>query len=596
MKKQIKSRLMDFSLVLMLQIILTLPFYSATAYGLSITDIKITQVTASSATIKWNTDAASSGKVKYGSTSALGYTQRHDNFMQTHTLTLTNGLNSETKYYFIVEATDANSVTIVSNNSDNFYTFITLDITPPQQVSPLTLISAGTDYIAVSWSPVSAPDFNHYAVYVNRKWVANTTSTKFNATGLASATSFNLKVAAVDNSNNEGAQSDSLIASTIVQDSEVPIITNANTIPITDTSSKVVWETSEDSSSTVFYGINKTNLVKTATGLSKNHSVTLDALVKNTKYSFAANSCDSANNCINSSGEFIAGKDDTPPFINLTIPRYYNREVIDLAGSTEPYSTLKVFVNNMNAPFKSFTSDELASGRFSITQIRLEKDNQIKIEVIDKANNPNEKTFEITVDTIKPIITLNKLPNITTNSTIKISGTVNEPVIVKVFLDANVNYSKVPAKITGLNTTYIGKNSVEMEWKESTDKDFSHYAVYRDNVPIAIIKPANFNLFVDALADTGKKYTYRVSAVNTFGKEGAKSDALTVTALTGGSVLGLNYPAIDPLEDFRKPSMEVNATNSFSFQLKLTKGDGDYKIKLIFEDIAGNDVVFERTA
>ena len=73
---------------------------------------------------------------------------------------------------------------------------------------------------------------------------------------------------------------------------------------------------------------------------------------------------DSANNCINSSGEFIAGKDDTPPFINLTIPRYYNREVIDLAGSTEPYSTLKVFVNNMNAPFKSFTSDELASEDF----------------------------------------------------------------------------------------------------------------------------------------------------------------------------------------------------------------------------------------
>ena len=54
--------------------------------------------------------------------------------------------------------------------------------------------------------------------------------------------------------------------------------------------------------------------------------------------------------------------------------------------------------------------------------------------------------------------------------------------------DANVNYSKVPAKITGLNTIHRQKFA-EMEWKESTDKDFSHYAVYRDNVPIAITKP-----------------------------------------------------------------------------------------------------------
>ncbi|MBI2130128.1 hypothetical protein HYU07_07935, partial [Candidatus Woesearchaeota archaeon] len=313
--------------------------------------------------------------------------------------------------------------------------------------------------------------------------------------------------------------------------------------------------------------------------------------LKNTRYVFVAQSCDKANNCANSSNQsFLAGRDIKPPFINLSIPRFINRRTLDIRGSTEPFSSVTLFVNNLNAPKRSLSQNEVgSSGRFVFSQMQLEQNNVIKIVMVDKAGNKNEKTFEVGVDTEIPVVQLNEIPSLTSKTNLTISGNVNKPVIIKVFLESKINQSQVtnpPAKITGLNATKVGQNSVELHWNESKDKDFSHYAIYRDGV---------LNLFIDALVDSGKTYVYEVSAIDIFANEGPKSEPITVATLRNGQILNLNPPQVDILEDFRKPLMIVNVSSPFNFGVKLNKGDGDYNVKLIFEDKADNNVIIEKS-
>ncbi len=597
MKNKQFQKIKDFITILIIQLVLTIPFYTANVYGLTISNVQVTKVTASSATIEWDTDNISNGKVRYGNTTVLGFTQRHDNFVQNHTLIVFNGIESETNYFFVVESTDLASNTVVDNNSNNFYTFTTLDITPPHKVTGLMVISVTSTSIFLSWDNVNATDLSHYVVFRNKAPIANTTTNSFNDTNLSSDTEFNYKVSAVDNSNNEDPQSDTVIASTSAIDSIAPIITNIDALPITDTTARVTWLTNENATTIVLYGINKTDKIKSSTDLETNHTIVIDGLVKNVKHIFVVKSCDKSSNCANSSAQsFIAGRDTTAPFANFSIPRYINRRVIDIVGSTEPFSSVTLFVNNLNIPKRSLSSKEVGgSGKFIFSQIQLQQDNVIKIRIVDKSGNKNEKTFDVSIDTEGPIVQLNEIPSITSKTNLTISGTVNEPVTIKVFVDTNVNETAVPSKITGLNATKVEQNSIRLEWNELKDKDFSHYVVYREDAsPIAITKPADFNLFIDALVDSGKSYTYQVSAVNIFANEGPKSESITVTTLQGGAILNLKYSPVDIFEDFRKPLIVTNASASFNFGINLNKGDGEYQLKLIFDDRAGNSVLIEK--
>ncbi len=593
-----KKKIMDFMAVFLIQLVLTLPFYIADANALTVSNVKVTKIASNSATVEWDTDASSNSKVNYGKTDALGFNQKQDDFLQKHSVTVFNGINSETTYYFSVQSTDSNGVTQVNNNSDKFYTFRTADITPPSQVTGLKILSATSNSIFISWTNLTAvPDLHHYTVYRDRVAMANSTTNSFNDTSLQPGKSYNYKVSAVDTSGNEGIQSDTLIAATGSFDSTAPEVSNIDITTPSDATARIKWFTNENSTSTVLYGINLTDKIKSSNDLQTNHSVLIDGLLKGTVYTFSVKSCDSSNNCASSKNQtFNAGTDTTPPFINVSIPRYINRRVIDVTGTTEPFSSVALYANDMNIPKRSLSGSEIgSSGKFSFAQIQLDQNNIIKLSISDKAGNKNEKIFEVGVDIEEPAVQLNNVTSITSKLNVTISGTVSKPVTVKVFVDKNVNDSAIPDKVRNLNSTKIGQNSIEFHWDESKDSKFSYYIVYRDDVGvIAVTKPSNYNLYIDALVDSGKTYTYEVSQVNIYGKEGQKSEPVAATTLAGGSVSNAKPDAIDVSDTSSSPSLVLNASNNFEFGVKLDKGDSIYRIRMIFEDKAQNSVVIEK--
>ncbi|MEK6837202.1 MAG: fibronectin type III domain-containing protein, partial [Nanoarchaeota archaeon] len=276
--------------IFLIQLVLTLPFYTASAYALTISNVRVAGVSSTSAKIQWDTDIRSNGRVRYGKTAAIGFTERHENFVTNHTLTLINGMDSDTAYFFAVESTDAAGITSIDNNSNNFYTFKTTDIRPPPQVTGLAVDSVTTSSISLSWTSVSITDFSHYLIYRNNAKIANSTANRFDDTGLSTNTEYSYKVSAVDISGNEGPQSDTVIGSTLGVDSSIPIISNVDALPLTDTTARITWLTNENATTTVLYGINKTDKAKSSSDLEVNHTIVIDGLAKNSRILFTVKS------------------------------------------------------------------------------------------------------------------------------------------------------------------------------------------------------------------------------------------------------------------------------------------------------------------
>jgi peroxiredoxin len=87
-----------------------------------ISEVKVLNITDSSATITWQTDTPATSQVEYGTTNAYGSTTPTDNELTTsHSIDLT-GLKPSTKYYFGIKSQGASG----SETASEAQTFITL--------------------------------------------------------------------------------------------------------------------------------------------------------------------------------------------------------------------------------------------------------------------------------------------------------------------------------------------------------------------------------------------------------------------------------------------------------------------------------------
>ncbi|MBI2208229.1 hypothetical protein HYU50_01935 [Candidatus Woesearchaeota archaeon] len=584
-----KRTLIRFIALLLLELIILYPVEFV--YALSISNVQITDVSSNSARVKWFTDEVADGKVKYGPTKDLGFTSRHTTFIFEHNQLL-QGLDSEKTYFLDIESSNINGDIAVDNNSGQFYSFTTKDITPPAKVEGLTVTGRTKNSIAIAWQASNAQDLSHYNIFRNNVRVANATDTIFTDTNLSPGSAFSYKVSAIDLSGNEGAQSDTVIGSTEALDLSSPVISEVDIAEIRDTTAIIIWLTNKNSTSIVFFGtgqnLDRKEEIKEQV---KNHSVTIGSLEKGISYSFVVSSCDEDNNCANSSiSRFEAGLGAKAPSLNATIPMFVNKKEIDIIGSTEPFSSVKLFVNDLNFPVRALDSKETPTGAFEFQNVQLQKENVIKILVADKAGNKNESTFRVSVDTESPVVIIDQVPGITSKKNLTIVGTVDEPVSMNFYL--RFGSKEKPEKITGLSGA-AKNNSIKLEWDETKNEEFSHYIIYRKDIgPIAITDSKSYNSYTDLLVNKGQEYTYWVTAVDKFGKESDKSDVVMVKVIDGRN----DIPKPKPIEILiiEKPELSISVNNTFSESLKIEK-DGEYTLTIEVLDRANNRVVIERT-
>jgi len=125
--------------------------------------------------------------------------------------------------------------------------------------------------------------------------------------------------------------------------------------------------------------------------------------------------------------------------------------------------------------------------------------------------------------------------------------------------DADVGYviitkdNEPPSKVTGLTVTDAKDGKLGLSWNEATDNvGVGHYLIHRDGAFLTTVTGVSYQ---NSGLTNGQSYTYEVSAVDTSGNEGNKSDSVSGTPTasdTGGSVI----PSLGPIN--KAPVADAN--------------------------------------
>ena len=208
-----------------------------------ISNVEVSGLTLSSATITWTTNEPSDSLVNFGtSLTSLGNSKSDSTLVISHSVTLTD-LTSETNYYFEVQSTDASTNTATDNNGGSYFMFTTLapDTIPPSQVTGLIVTTVSDSQLNLIWTENTEEDLDHYDIYRSTfsgftpsqtNLIAHINTNLYSDTALLASTTYYYKVSAIDTSNNEGMASDQAQGTTLDIQSTPKIL--AEIIEITD--------------------------------------------------------------------------------------------------------------------------------------------------------------------------------------------------------------------------------------------------------------------------------------------------------------------------------------------------------------------------
>ena len=125
-----------------------------------------------------------------------------------------------------------------------------------------------------------------------------------------------------------------------ISDTVPPIISNVHTGTITNESASILWNTDENSNSTVYYGSSPSLGSKVSNSASvTSHSLGLTGLMNNTLYYYKVESCDSSKNCAESDvKQFTTQQNYASEWNDDTNPNYI-RGTIKFNGVAAPSGT-----------------------------------------------------------------------------------------------------------------------------------------------------------------------------------------------------------------------------------------------------------------
>jgi len=336
-----------------------------------ISNVKATSFSGS-CVITWTTNEASTSRVRFGLTDALGMELTDADLVTGHSVTLT-GLAPSTKYYYRVESCDARG----NCSSSEILSFNTkaADTTPPT----ITGIHAdpASNSAIITWM-TSEPATSQVAYGLTSEYGSSTiesdvlvTDHRVVITGLQSGTVYHFRVISRDGEGNESAPNDNVFE-TEGPDLTPPAIFNI-TVSRNVNSAIVRWQTNEPATSQVEYGETAAYGSQSPedADLVTMHSVTLTGLATSTVYHFRVKSSDGAGNQSISDDRMFSTSavapeyrmiwadswhngfltpEETTNFVNTVAAANYNAIVVEVRKAGDAYylSDYEPWASNLN--------------------------------------------------------------------------------------------------------------------------------------------------------------------------------------------------------------------------------------------------------
>lgn len=295
-----------------------------------ISNIAVTNITQTSASVTWTTNEPATSFVDYGTTIAYGGTSGDGTTLVTGHTVILNSLQSGTLYHFRVRSADSSGNQATSSDG-NFTTLAGGDITPPI-ISDVAVSNITGSEATVTWTTnepaTSRVEYGTTVGYgSNLSDATLAISHSITLIGLNSETLYHFRVLSEDESANEAASPDGTFTTL---DATPPIISDVSVINITETTARVTWTTDEPATSLVQYGTSETyGSEGSGPGLATSHSVLLIGLTADTLYHFRVVSGDAVGNSSAFPDQtFVTSPDITPP------PNISNFRVIAVSEHT----------------------------------------------------------------------------------------------------------------------------------------------------------------------------------------------------------------------------------------------------------------------
>ena len=324
-----------------------------------ISSIQTSNIDMDSADITWTTSEDANSIVEYGtSTENLNYLAGDEGIYTTsHTVSLIN-LTVDTTYYYQVKSRDRAGNLTTDNNSEVYYSFITVADETPPVISNVTVPVKDRNSATVIWD--TDEDATSQVVYsINEDMSGSSETTqvldlrKEHSVLLSSLTAdtiYYFYVRSQDAYNNEATSSvGSFETSTAKEDVVAPVISAVATSSITLSGATITWTTDENSDSIVDYGITVAlgQLAGSTSDATTTHTVSLTSLTSNTLYYFQVRSQDSSGNTAtdNNGGDyytFTTTADGTNPVISDVDAPVIDRNSATITWDTDEDATSQV--------------------------------------------------------------------------------------------------------------------------------------------------------------------------------------------------------------------------------------------------------------
>ncbi len=358
-------------------------------------------------------------------------------------------------------------------------------------------------------------------------------------------------------------------------------------VSTTPYSATVTWETDVPGSSFVSYGTDQSlGSSAQASGQRSTHSVNLTGLESATTYYYQPQSCDSQGECSQGSvSTFTTDTDTEPPTIDVVLPEAFNSNRLDIEGATEPFSDVRIFVEEELK--RRVTAD--SSGVFALNNVAMDTSkpsNMIRIAVIDKAGFQSSLERSVELDLQPPIMNITPLDAYTQDDSIVIEGDVNEEVTLAVSVVSGSTESSVPAAVNGLHLVEQEDNSAELQWDPLEEENIRGYLIYRDG---KLLTSYSDTVFVDAVLNRNTSYAYEIAAFDEQCRIGPKSPALTVVTSSSGAELTDTFEELTDYCTLDETYEETRITGRFSRSVQLEEGKNLVTINAT--DKAGNSVI-----
>jgi len=438
----------------------------------AISNVAVSNIANSSATITWTTDQASSSQVNFGTTTGYGSSSTlNPTLVTSHSVTLT-GLTLGTAYNFDVVSANAGAMSSTSGNAAFMTTSV---VSLPPAIANVVTTNLTSTSVTVTWTTdqpsSSQANYGKTTSYGSSSPLDTTLVTAHSVTlsGLAPGTAYDFDVAST-NAAAQSTTSPNASFSTPASTATPPYVGYVAAWGINNTGATVTWSTDVPANTQLAYGATTAlgQLSPLQTAMAASHGVTLTGLISGTQYYFVAQSTGadgatgySAVMTFTTTGTAPAG----PPNISSVLVSNIANTSATVTWTTDQASSSQVNFGATTGYGSSSTLDPTLATSHTVTLTGLTLGTTYDFDVVSanagamSSTSPNAVFTTTNVVYTPPVIAKVTTTSLTSNS-VTVTWTTDQPASSQVSYGATTGYGSSstldPNLVTAHSVTLTG--------------------------------------------------------------------------------------------------------------------------------------------